>query len=170
MITFVPGKILKEVSLNPKEAFPKEAYFLITAEDVEENVTVITPGKIGNEFNKIYGFFNRFPGVIIFRCLYGQGIMVIQKNDEYGQAKEVRVATLRLGVEVEVPFGYGFTIYNTGKTFLLMADNAPKNDKDKDIEPIRKKRGLVYYVVDKKGDVVFEKNHNYSFYPQISIY
>lgn len=169
-ITTFTDKDLKGVSLDPKTVSVKEPYFVIHSPSREENVTVISPGKNGLEFNKTLGFINKYPGPIIYRCLYGIGVIVIQRADEFDQAKEVRVASLRPGVEVEVPYGYSHTIANIGKGFLVMLDNATEKDKYKDYDAVSAKHGLVYYIIDKKGDVGFERNPLYSFHPQITNY
>lgn len=170
MITTFTSSQLKDVLLDPQALAQKDVYFTISPKETEENLLVILSGKNGTEFNKTLCFINRFPGVIIYRVLYGQGLCMIQKNDEIGEAKEVRVLGLRPGVEVEVPSGYAHTIANTGRGFLVLANNIPKDAKYIDSESLIKKNGLAYYVVDKKGDIGFEKNSQYSFYPQITNY
>lgn len=168
MVTAVSTRELKDVLLDPGLSSTKQSYFTIASPDSEENLTVLSTGKIGNEFNKTLGFINRYPGALIYRCLYGQGVIVVQKNDLGGNAKEVRVVGLRPGVEVEVPSGYAHTIINTGRTFLAVVDNLPKDKKYTDWDTIKQRRGLSYYVIDKKGDIGFEKNPNYEFHPQIT--
>lgn len=144
------------------------AYFTFSSPNTEENLTFILAGKNGLEFNKTMGFAYRFPGVLIYKCIYGQGILAIQKNDELGEAKEFRVVGLRPGVEVEIPSGYCHTLINTGKGFLVTIDNGAKEDKYRDSDGIQDKHGLSYYVIDKKGEIGFEKNLNYTFHPQIT--
>lgn len=162
---------LRNVLMEPKsKKVIKEPYFTIRSNLNKETLTVLDAGTNGFEFNKTIGFFHLFPGVLIYRCLYGQGILIIQKSDESEEAKEVKVVGLRPGTEIEVPSGYGHTIINTGKNFLVMADNTPENGKFIDVEPLKKKHGLAYYVVDKKGDISFERNPNYNFHPQITTY
>lgn len=179
MITQTTTKELKDVLLDAKSAkksfayhrqMASFAYLTITAEDSEENLTVINPGKNGIEFNKTMGFVHKFPGVLIYRCILGQGIILIQNNDETGEAKEVKLNSLRSGVEVEVPTGYAHAIINTGRGILVTIDNGPKQDKFIDNKLIREKHGLAYYVVDRRGDIAFEKNPHYNFHPQITIY
>lgn len=167
MVTAFTNKDLKEVLLDPKSGLLKQPYFTINSEATEENITLLNSGRNGLEFNKTVGFIYKYPGVLIYRCIYGRGLILVQKNDELGEAKEIKVSSIRPGVEVEVPSGYANAIINTGRTFLAVIDNSPKEDKYKDFETIRVKHGLVYYVVDKKSDIAFEKNPNYLFHPQI---
>lgn len=170
MLTKFTGRQLKDVLMDPESSQIDEPYFIIQSPLTKENLTVLLSGKNGIEFNKTYGFFHKFPGVLIYRTLYGQGIMIIQKNDEMGEAKEVRIVSLRPGVEIEVPSGYGHTVVNTGKNFLVVIDNAIENDENIDSDIVKAKKGLAYYVVDKKGEIAFEKNPNYNFHPQITSY
>lgn len=168
MILPVSQKDLKAVLMDPKASEIKEPYLLINYGADGENLTVITPGKNGNEFNKTIGFAHKYNGMLIYRCIYGKGVLIMQKNDLLGEVKEVVVKGLRSGIEVEVPAGYIHTVYNTGRTILVMVDNGPKEDKFKDPEPILARQGLAYYIVDKKGEIAFEKNPNYPFHPTIT--
>ncbi|MBI2595369.1 hypothetical protein HYW46_01380 [Candidatus Daviesbacteria bacterium] len=170
MLTKFSANKLKDVLAEPEAPGLDEPYFIIQSPLTKENMTVILSGKNGMEFNKTYGFFHNFQGILIYKTLYGQGIMIIQKNDERGEAKEVRIISLRPGVEIEVPSGYGHTVVNTGKNFLVVVDNAIENDENIDSDIVKSKKGFAYYVVDKKGEIAFEKNPNYSFHPQITSY
>lgn len=144
------------------------AYFVIHSPETEENLTVLLSGKLGTEYNKTIGFMHKSPGVLIYRCIYGQGVVMIQKNDDDDIAKEVRVASIRPGVEVEIPFGYMHCIVNTGKKFLVVVDNGSMTEAEKDYKPIKQKHGFAYYIVEKKGEIGFERNPNYSYFPQIT--
>lgn len=170
MITSVTSKQLQPFLINSENSSIDDPYFIIHAPETEENIQVIKSGKNGNEFNKTIGFFNKSPNVVIYRCVYGHGVLMIQKNDEQGEAKEVKVAGLRPGVEVEIPAGYGHVIANTGKSFLIVVDNALNDVKYKETDLIKSKHGLAYYIIDRKGEIAFERNDNYSFHPQITSY
>lgn len=170
MITAATSKDLKEVLMDSKSDTIKEPYFYIETPENETNITIVVSGKNGNEFNKTIGYFHKFPGVLIYRCIYGHGILVIQKNDASGEPKEFKVIGLRAGVEAEVPSSYGHNLVNTGKNYLVTVDNAPRENKYKDFDQVILKHGLAYYVIDKKGDVGFESNSNYNFHPQITTF
>lgn len=169
MINKISHRDLAPVLMVSNGSYVKEPYFVIEGEN-GENITVISSGKNGPEFNKTFGYFHNFAGVVIYHCLYGQGILIMQRNDEEGQAKEVRVIGIRPGSTVEVPAGYGHCVVNIGKNFLIVTDNAPEKPKAQNIEFLKVKKGLAYYIVDKKGNVAFEENSNYSFHPQIATY
>lgn len=169
MLTAITRKDLKDVLMDFKAPGVKEPYFIIQGEG-GQNITVITPGTNGVEFNKTFGHFHELQEVEIYNVVYGQGVLLMQRNDEGGEAKEVRIVGLRPGSVVEVPAGYGHIIVNVGKNYLVVIDNAPSGYKGNNIETIRSKHGLAYFVVDKKGEVGFEPNPNYHLHPQISMF
>lgn len=167
MVKTIPITELKEVLLFPKEARVKEPYYLIHATG-EEKITIVSVGKNGIEFNKTYGYFHEALGVEIYRCLYGQGLIIMQRNDIEGEAKEFKVSFLRFGMTIEVPSGFGSCLINTGKTFLVVLDNSTLNEKLHSAGSLKDKKGFCYYVVDKQGEIAFYKNHHYKFHPQIT--
>lgn len=158
-------KDLEEVLMEPKAAGIKEPYFVINADD--QAIFVVNSGKNGIEFNKTYGFFKQNNGVGIYQCLYGQGILIMQRNDEGREAKEFKVVTLQGARQVVIPAGFSFTLVNIGKGYLVVLDNSPYNPKEEDRKNLAEKRGFAYYIVEKKGEIAFERNPNYSVYPQI---
>lgn len=169
MVVTLLRKDLEKALMEPKEVGLKEPGFIIEG-DNGERLSVVSSGKNGAEYNKTLGFFHNFPGIEVYHCLYGQGILMMQRNDQEGDCKEVKVVGLRPGMVVEVPSGWGQCLINTGKSFLVVADNGIENVKYHDDQSIKEKAGLAYYVVDRKGNIAFEENPNYSFHPQISPY
>lgn len=166
MVTTFPLKKLKEILLDPESEGVAEPYYTIAGE-TNESISIISPGKHGHEYNKTFGHINNFPGVEVYACAYGHGVMILQRNDSEGNAKEVRVIGLRPGTLVEVPSGYGSFIANIGKTFLIMSDNSAIGAKEQTIDQIKAKKGFAYYIVEKKGEVGLEKNPNYSYHPDV---
>lgn len=166
-VTIIYRQEIKELLMDPKSPGVKTPYFIIQGEN-GENITVLNTGKNGDEFNKTFGRVNVFPGVEMFKCIYGQGLLIMQRIDETGEAKEFRIISLRPGVTGEIPSGYGHALINTGKSLLIVVDNAPKDKKNFETESLTSKKGFAYYVVDKQGDIALEKNPNYSFYPEIT--
>jgi len=92
----------------------------------------------------------------------------MQRNDEAGEAKEFKVVSLSAGRVVSVPASWAMCIINTGSNFLVVLRNSAMNEKFFDTNPITKKHGLAYHVVEKKGDIAFEQNPNYRIHPQIT--
>ncbi|MCL5784458.1 MAG: hypothetical protein M1142_03850 [Patescibacteria group bacterium] len=169
MITIRTRQELKDVLMDPKTPGVKEPYFVIRGE-AGQNITILTPGKNGEEFNKTYGHFHNYQGVEIYHVVYGQGVLVLQRNDENNEAKEFKVMSLRAGTSTEIPSGFGHCLVNVGKSYLVVIDNAPQEAKFHNLEPLRQKHGFAYYVIDKKGEIGFEANRNYHLHPQITTY
>lgn len=166
MLTAITDKDLKPVLMNGVKRIIKNPYYLI--EDHEQLIFVITQGVNGSEFNKIVGYFNTFPGMQTYQCLYGHGIFVMQRNDVTGEAKEFKVVSLNPGRQVLVPAGWGMGIANTGNNYLVVLRNSLLEEKYMDSKPLIEKQGFVYYVVEKKGEIGFEQNPNYRVHPQIT--
>ncbi len=165
MVVQISRKQLQPFLMEPKAVGIKDPYYLILGE--EQTISVISSGKNGSEYNKTIGFFNKLQGAVTLTCLYGQGVVIIQRNDELGEAKEFKVSTISPGKQVEIPSGWGHSIINIGKKFLMVINNSIPQ-KLQSQEPLVQKRGLAYYIVEKKGEVGFEGNSNYRVRPQIT--
>jgi len=168
MITTKTYKQLEPVLMDKTGEKIDEPYYVIH-NPKGGNITVLLPGKNGIEFNKTYGHFHTYIGTETYHCLFGHGLLLLQRNDDEGQCKEFRVVSMKPGVSFEIPSGYGHALVNTGQSFLANIDNAPQDPDSHDYESVTSKQGLVYYVIEKKGEISFEKNPNYVYHPQISM-
>lgn len=144
----------------------KTPYYLIT--DQSQVIFAISPGRNGIEFNKTSGYLNNFPGIQTYQCLYGSGILLMQRIDERGEAKEFKMVRLTPHKQVNAPVGWIICLINTGNNFLIVLRNSILNENYKIPKSIVEKRGLVYYVIEKKGEIAFEPNPNYHMHPQIT--
>lgn len=165
MIIAQTGINLKPVLMEGKTQV-KNPYYLIS--DNEQLIFVVSPGRNSAEFNKTVGYFSNYPGMQTYQCLYGRGLLLAQRNDTEGEAKEFKVVTLNPGRVVSVPAFWGMCIVNTGNNYLVVLRNSLLDEKYKNEKPILEKRGFVYYVVEKKGEISFEQNPNYKVHPQIT--
>lgn len=159
-------KDLRPVLMEKVNKGIKTPSYLI--QDKEQVIFVVSSGKNGIEFNKTVGYFSSFPGMTSYQCLYGQGILVMQRNDTLGEAKEFKVVILNSGKQVLLPAGWGMCIVNTGVSFLVVLRNSLLDADYEDTKPLIEKRGFAYYVIEKKGEISFERNPNYQVYPQIT--
>lgn len=166
MIIKKTSKDLKPVLMEDVKGEIKNPYFLI--KDNGQVIFVVSSGCNGVEFNKTEGYFSSYPGVQVYQCLYGQGVLVMQRNDELGEAKEFKVVTLNSGRQVGVPADWAMCLVNVGRSFLVVIGNVDIESKFIDLKPIVQKHGLAYYIVEKKGEVGFEQNPNYHLHPQIT--
>lgn len=167
MIITKTKKDLKPVLMDKGSRIMKNPYYLI--EDSGQIIFVVTGGKNGVEFNKTEGYFCNYPGMQTYSCLYGSGILLMQRNDEDGEAKEFKVVTLNFGKQAVVPALWAMCLVNTGNSFLVVLRNSLLEKEFLDPKPIIEKSGLAYFVVEKKGEIVFEQNPNYQVHPQISM-
>ncbi len=165
MIITQSSKDLKPVLMNSVKTEIKTPNYLI--KDQNQLIFVVTPGKNGSEFNKTVGYFSSFPGMQTYQCLYGQGIFIIQRTDETGEAKEFKVVSLNPGKQILVPAGWGICMVNSSDSYLVVLRNSFLDEKYIDSKLVLEKRGFAYYVVQKKGEVGFEPNPSYSIHPQI---
>lgn len=166
MIIAKTSKDLKPVLMPGAKASIKNPYFLIKSK--EQLIFVITPGKNGLEFNKTVGYFSKFPNMQTFQALYGSGILVMQRNDQYNEAKEFKVVSLNSGRLVSVPAFWGMCLVNTGNSYLVVLRNNTLEPKYKDIKSVVSKKGFSYYIVEKKGEIGFDQNPHYRLHPQIT--
>lgn len=166
MVKTVTKKDLKPVLMKGARAEIKNPYYLI--KEADQVIFVVSPGKNGSEYNKTVGYFSNFAGMQSYQCLYGQGIMGMQRNDEVGEAKEFKIVSLNPGRGVIVPAGWGMCLVNTGTSFLVVIRSSFLSEEDEDARPLIEKQGFGYYVIEKKGEISFEQNPNYSVHPQIS--
>ena len=166
MIKTFTSKTLKPVLMKKSPIGVKEPYFLIE-DNQNQAVFVVSPGKNGAEYNKTLGYFSNFPSVQTFLCLYGQGILMMQKNDSFG-VKEFKISTLSSNKQVLVPAGWGMGLVNTGASYLVVLRIGNGDEKYQETEPILEKKGFAYYIVEKKGEIGFEENPNYQIHPQIT--
>lgn len=159
-------KDLKPVLMEKVIQGIKNPSYLI--EDNGQVIFVVTSGHNGTEFNKTEGYLSTFPGMQTYISLYGSGILLMQRNDEVGEAKEFKLVTLNPLKQVNVPAGWSLCLVNTGSTYLVVLRSRELDKKYVETKPIIEKGGLVYFVVEKKGEITFEPNPNYHVHPQIS--
>lgn len=157
---------LKPVLMEPGTKKVKTPYYLI--EEGGQVMFIVSPGRNGVEFNKTIGYLSHFPSMQSYLCLYGSGILLMQRNDEMGEAKEFKMVVLNPLKQVSVPVGWAMCLVNTGNKLLVVLRNSVLGPKYEDSKPIIDKKGLAYYVVEKKGEIAFEQNPHYRVHPQIS--
>lgn len=166
MIKEVTNKDLKPVLMEQAAKGLEAPCFEIV--DKEQVIFVLSAGRNGGEFNKTIGYFSNFLGMQTYLCLYGSGVLLMQRNDELGEAKEFKVSILNPLKQVTVPAGWGVCLINTGNNLLVVLRNSRLDESNIVTKPIIDKKGFAYYVVEKKGEIAFEQNPNYQIHPQIA--
>ena len=134
---------MREVLMNPEAEGPESVYVMVRG---KPNITVLVPGKIGQEFTKTHGHYHKDNRSETYKVLFGEGKMLVQNRD----ADDVQLLEMKTGEEVVVPEGYAHTMVNTGKGPLVTIDDCPTDAEANvnDYEPIKEKRGFAKYVVE----------------------
>lgn len=157
---------LRPVLMDKATKGIKTPYYLMT--DKDQVIFAISPGLNGSEFNKTSGYLNNFSGIQTYQCLHGSGILLMQRSDEFEEAKEFKMVRLSPQKQVDVPAGWFVCLVNTGNGLLVVMGNSLLDEKYKIPKPILDKKGFAYYVVEKKGEIIFEPNLNYNIRPQVT--
>lgn len=158
--------------MNPDAPGPAIHYYMIRGGKDKRNITVWETGTTGGEYIKTYGHYHIGDLDETYWVLLGEGIVLQQKladpNDP-SVVEEFKAIQVREGDSCHMPSGYGHLVVNTGKTWLVTADDSPvagPNDSASmpghaDYETVRKMRGFAYYIVEKGGKPTLVPNPLY---------
>ncbi len=154
---------MRKVLMNPEAEGPESVYAMIRG---RPNITVLVPGRLGQEFTKTHGHYHCDDRSETYKVLFGQGKMLIQNRD----VSNVQLLEMRAGQEVIVPKGYAHTMINTGEGPLITADDTPADAEINvnEYEPIKEKQGFGYYIVEgENGGIRDVPNPNYENLPSL---
>jgi glucose-6-phosphate isomerase len=169
---------MKEVLMNPKAKGPKIHYYMIRGGKKKKNITIWESGKVGKEYIKTYGHYHVGKLDETYWILQGEGILLLQKlkKNRNDQVEYVKAVFVKAGDKVYIPSGVGHLVVNTGKEWLITADNSPVAALDSagmpghaDYSAVKKMRGFAYYIIEKNGRPAFVKNPKYRNVPKIII-
>lgn len=168
---------MREVIMDPNGVGPAIHYYMIRGGVEQKNITVWEPGTISGEYIKTYGHYHIGELSETYEIIYGQGVALLQKlaEDEKGEmianaVAEFKAMPVKAGQTVFMPTKFGHLLANTGKTYLVTADDSPVDFNDRepaglpghaDYELVKKMRGFAYYVIKHKGGVALKKNPLY---------
>lgn len=171
-----PHDKMKEVLMNPGAEGPSVHYYMIRGGTDQRNVTVWEPGTVGGEYIKTYGHYHIGQLDETYWVLLGEGIVLQQKLVTEGETmhpdrvEEFRAIPVKAGDSVYMPPGYGHLVVNTGKTYLVTADDSPVDFGDTDpvsmpghadYKMVQQMQGFSYYVIEKDGKPALVKNTRY---------
>ena len=158
---------MKEVLMHPEAPGPSVHYYMIRGGTEQKNITVWEAGMVGGEYIKTYGHYHVDDLPETYWFLSGEGIALLQKLavDVSGKSipdvvEEFRAIKVKAGDTLNIPARWGHLAVNTGKSYLVTADDSPVDFADKDpvgmpshadYENVKKMRGFAYYVVEKDG-------------------
>lgn len=150
--------------------------------NLQYDITVILPGKIGDEFSKTIGHYHPFQEGTnirlpeVYEVIYGKAVFLFQSaSEDLERLQEAYVIEGERGEKVVVPSGFGHITVNPGDDVLVLA-NIQKLGNTGLYEPYEKHNGGAYYVIQSeklsaKGDTVselkFVPNLSYNSVPPI---
>lgn len=150
-------------------ALPEHAEAIHEA-GLEYDITVIPPGRIGDEFVKTIGHYHpyksgtkvRYPEV--YEVIYGRAFFLLQSaSDDLERLKDAYLVSAERGEKVLVPPGYGHVSVNPGEDVLVMSNWQPLGNKGL-YEPYEARSGAAYYVVSSERiSKTGQSSSNYDF-------
>jgi glucose-6-phosphate isomerase len=167
---------MNAVLLDPNAPAPETFYFMLRGGVTVGNITILEPGRAGEEYIKTLGHYHAYEFNETYRVLDGEALMLLQKRKRDGEGKplgneieDFKVVKLSAGSEITLPPDYGHVLVNIGKTFLITRDDSPSDPAatavrpHADYAPISALRGLAFYCVERNGAPALVKNPNYTF-------
>ncbi len=159
----------------------KNLYFMYRAvskteqmesESLRYDITIIPPNLIGDEFVKTAGHYHpeESPHVSypeLYEVLYGEAHILIEEIDKKNEVIKNYLIIAKKGDKVLIPPNFGHITINTTSKPLIMANLVEAKFKS-NYEPIKRRHGASYYIIQKSGNgssPVIVKNHNYKKVP-----
>ena len=178
-------QMMKEVLMESDVRGPEVHYHMVRGGKDLRNITIWEPGTVGAEYVKTYGHYHVGDIEETYWIVYGEGITIAQKRmmgADSGpidnEIEEIRIVRVKVGDAVYMPRGWAHAAVNIGTTFFVTCDDSPVNFEDvdpsslpghADYEPIKKMRGMAYYVVSENGQPTLIKNPKYTKVPDAKI-
>ena len=167
---------MREVLMNPDVTGPAIHYYMVRGGKNKRNITVLETGTVGGEYIKTYGHYHIGELDKTYWFLQGEGVVLQQKLvEENGtpnpfRVEEFKAIRVKAGDSVYMPAGYGHLMVNTGKVWLVMADDSPVEGADDsasipghaDYGAVKQLQGFAYYVVEKDGVPTLIPNQRYT--------
>lgn len=173
---------MKEVLMHPDASGPEIHYYMIRGGVDKTNITVWETGTAGGEYIKTYGHYHVGEISETYWILQGEGVVLLQirKKDSGGdyiddEIENFYAIRVKKGDSVFMPSGTAHLVCNTGKTWLVTADDSPVNFEEKDpvslpghadYQPIKNLKGFAYYLIEGNGEPTLVENPNYKEVPE----
>jgi len=132
--------------------------------EVEHDIVIIYPGKMGNEYNKTIGQYrsiadNGFHYPEIYQVIYGYAEFLLQQpRNKHEQVKDAVLIRAQKYEIVVIPPAYGVTIINPSEKSAVLARVRAK-EAEEIVEEYKRTRGECYYRLT-DGKWVFNTNYN----------
>jgi len=167
---------LKSVLQNPASKGQDPVYWVFSEVTMDDwvNMTVIAPGKIGQEYPKTFGHYHPDNAPCeIYHLIESEGVLLLQKKyiDEMGRLQQDSVAEVILikakpGDEIIIKKEYGHSWSNVGHGPLISFDNWRIGHTPSDYEVVERLHGMAYYLIEDNGQVKAVPNSNYKDLPE----
>lgn len=155
---------MREILMDSTASAPEQLYFVI--HQPGKNVTILPHYRLGKEYPKTYGHFHKPEAEETYTVLIGEAGILIQKGVD--PVEEIRLIKLKKGRQFTVPKGYAHSLINLGKGPVVTLDDHDPAKFDNNYEPIRKKHGFAYYIIEEGGKLKAVPNPNYVKVPPLS--
>lgn len=164
---------MQDVLKNPGMPGPAHHYFMLRGGKELGNVTVWSPGLVGDEYIKTFGHYHTWDFGERYEIISGSGIALMQKRTVIDGTpsddviENFKVLRLTKGDVLNIEIGYGHMLANTTPQFLISLDNSPSDPETEkvrphaDYEPIRRMHGFAYYLVERNGAPALVRNTRY---------
>lgn len=126
----------------------------IHAAGLQYDITIIPPGKMGDEFAKTVGHYHPYkPGTAvrypeIYEVIYGKVFWVIQSaSDDLERLERVYLIEAERGEKAVFPPGFGHVSVNPTDDVLVLANWQPLGNTGL-YDPYEARSGAAYYVLD----------------------
>jgi glucose-6-phosphate isomerase len=135
--------------------------------NIRQDITVLSPGKIGKEYKKTIGHFHPLKNTgketypEYYQVVNGEAIILLQKNGRNNEVEEIIAIEVKKGDYVFIPANYGHIAINTSDDFLILANLIAANLETLNEAFIEKSGAAYYYIETKKGKGDWVKNPEY---------
>jgi oxalate decarboxylase/phosphoglucose isomerase-like protein (cupin superfamily) len=136
-----------------------------------ENMTIISPQKLGSEFPKTFGHYHTQNVLETYKLIHGKGLLLLQKkyyeNDMWVPNKLDRVYLVKLepNEEIIITPEWGHSWSNIGDEPLVTLDDWRAGHTHHDYDPVERQKGMGFYLTHNGDEVKIEPNHNYKALP-----
>lgn len=174
---------MKEVLMFPDAEGPEIHYYMIRGGFDKRNITVWETGKVGEEYIKTYGHYHVGKLDETYWILIGEGIVLLQKRKTAqdgspidNQIESFYAIKVKSGDSIFIPSGMGHLVVNTGRTWLVTADDSPVNFEEldpvslpghADYEAVKKMQGFAYYIIEEDRKPKAVSNPKYKNTPEV---
>lgn len=140
---------------------------------LQYDITIIQPGKLGEEFTKTAGHYHPFKGGTnirvpeVYEVLYGRAFFLIQRaSPDLERLEEVYLISAERGDKMVLPPGFGHISINPTDDILVLANWQPWKNQGL-YDAYEKHNGGAYYVVESQRIGQKGKSTTESFVPNL---